>query len=69
MLEGSDPGARDTACIEIAVLKAVDVTLDRPLGDRRLVDGANTEPSGGPWPSPGRLGRTQSEDRAGEGGA
>ncbi len=27
------------ACIEIAVLKAVTVRLDRPLGDRELVDG------------------------------
>ena len=27
-------------CIEIAVLKAVDVTLDTPVGDRDIVDGA-----------------------------
>jgi hypothetical protein len=27
-------------CIEIAMLKAVNITLERPLGDREIVDGA-----------------------------
>ncbi len=31
VLEGTRPAARDMACIEIAVLKAVTVTLDEPL--------------------------------------
>lgn len=30
----------DTACIEIAELRSVDVTLDAPLGDREVVDGS-----------------------------
>lgn len=36
---GSDPEAGNVACIEIAVFKAVDVTLDEPLGGRPVVDG------------------------------
>ncbi len=38
--EGSDPSGGDVACIEIAVLKRVVITLDEPLGDREIVDGA-----------------------------
>lgn len=38
LIEGRVPTA--DACIEIAVKKAVDVPLDEPLGDRRVVDGA-----------------------------
>jgi hypothetical protein len=30
-------------CIEIAVLKAVTIKLDAPLGDREIVDGAATK--------------------------
>lgn len=36
--EGREPAAE--VCIEIAVRKAVDVTLDGPLGDRQIKDGA-----------------------------
>ena len=39
--EGSDlSGGDDVACIEIAVLKRVVISLDEPLGDREIVDGA-----------------------------
>ena len=30
-------------CIEIAVLKAITVDLDAPLGDREIIDGAATK--------------------------
>jgi hypothetical protein len=40
LYEGSAPAARNTACIEIAVKKAVEVELDEPLGGRKVVDGA-----------------------------
>ena len=40
LYEGHDPDAGDVACIEIAVLKSVTITLDRPLDGRRIVDGA-----------------------------
>ncbi|HEX6400179.1 MAG TPA: hypothetical protein VF108_06900 [Actinomycetota bacterium] len=40
LFEGHDPSAGDVACIEIAVLKEVVVSLDEPVGDRRIVDGA-----------------------------
>jgi hypothetical protein len=39
LYEGSDPDAKDTACIEIAQYKSVTITLDEDLGDRKLVDG------------------------------
>jgi hypothetical protein len=39
LFEGHDPDAQDVACIEIALLKSVTVTLDQPLGGRDLVDG------------------------------
>lgn len=34
------PGNEDVACIDIAVLLSVDITLDEPLGDRAVLDGA-----------------------------
>jgi hypothetical protein len=37
---GSDPASPDVACIEIALLMAIDVTLASPLGGRSIVDGA-----------------------------
>lgn len=40
LYEGYDPDAGDVACVEIALKKAVDVTLSRPLGGRTLIDGA-----------------------------
>lgn len=40
LLEGSDPSAGDVACIEIGVFKRVVITLDKPLGDRTITDGA-----------------------------
>lgn len=40
LYEGNDPAEPDTACIEIALLKAVKVRLDEPLDGRKIVDGA-----------------------------
>ena len=40
LYEGSDPTARDVACIDIAMLASTTVKLDQPLGDRKIVDGA-----------------------------
>lgn len=40
LFEGHDASAGDVACIEIALLKKVVVSLDAPVGDRRIVDGA-----------------------------
>ena len=40
LYEGHDPDAGDVACIEIAVLKSVTITLDHPLDGRGIVDGA-----------------------------
>jgi hypothetical protein len=40
--EGASAEKSDVVCIEIAVQKAVEITLDEPLGDRKLVDGAPT---------------------------
>ena len=31
---------KDTACIEIALLQSVDITLEAPLGDRTVLDGS-----------------------------
>lgn len=39
---GTEPGAEDVACIEIAVRYEVEVPLAAPLGDRALVDGSAT---------------------------
>jgi hypothetical protein len=40
LFEGNDPTAGDVACIEIGVYKRAVITLDSPLGDRTIVDGA-----------------------------
>ncbi len=40
LYEGNDPAEPDTACIEIALLKAVKVRLDEPVNGRKIVDGA-----------------------------
>lgn len=40
LFQGREPGSDDVACIEIAVFKAVDITLDEPLGSRPIVDGS-----------------------------
>ena len=40
LYEGHDPDAGDVACIEIAVLKSMTITLDHPLDGRSIVDGA-----------------------------
>ena len=40
LFEGRDASAGDVACIEIAVLKSVTITLDQPLAGRTIVDGA-----------------------------
>lgn len=43
LFSGNDPAAGDdVACIEIAVLKAVDVQLTQPLRGRPVVDGSRT---------------------------
>lgn len=39
LFEGRDPAHPDAACIEIAVNKAVEVSLEEPLGTRKVVDG------------------------------
>jgi hypothetical protein len=39
--EGAAADQQNVACIEIAVQKAVEITLDEPLGERQLVNGAN----------------------------
>lgn len=51
LFSGSDPAKPDSMCIEIAKLKAVDVTLAEDLAGRKLVDanavksdGGNTDP-------------------------
>lgn len=43
LFEGHDPAAADQACIEIAILKQVTVELERPVGDRTIVDGAASQ--------------------------
>lgn len=40
LYQGSDSGSEHTACIQIAVQKTTDVTLDQPLGGRTIVDGS-----------------------------
>ena len=41
LIEGSDlSGGEDIVCIEIALMKQVVITLDEPLGDRQIADGA-----------------------------
>jgi hypothetical protein len=39
LYSGHDPSAGDVACIDIAELKSVTITLDEPLGDRTIEDG------------------------------
>jgi hypothetical protein len=41
LFEGRNPAHPDAACIEIAVNKAVHVSLEAPLGGRRVVDGTD----------------------------
>ncbi len=52
LFEGSAPSDEPVACIELAKTKRTRVQLDRPLGDRELVDGADPSPgdtqAGGP---------------------
>jgi hypothetical protein len=45
LFAGSDPAHPDVACIEIAVLMAVEVHLDAPLGTRAIRDGAAPDPA------------------------
>lgn len=40
LYEGYDPAEPDAACIEIALLKGVKLTLDEPIDGRKLTDGA-----------------------------
>lgn len=40
LFEGSTPSEQDVACIELALLKETIVSLDEPLGDRTITDGA-----------------------------
>jgi hypothetical protein len=42
LFQGSDTNGADVACIDIAMLKQVTVTLDQPLDGRTIVDGAAT---------------------------
>jgi hypothetical protein len=44
VLAGPERGSEDTACVMIAELLAVEIELDEPLGDRRLVDGWRATP-------------------------
>jgi len=43
LYEGHDASAGDVACIEIAMLKKVEVRLDEPVGDREIADGASAK--------------------------
>ncbi|GGK99137.1 hypothetical protein Sme01_60360 [Sphaerisporangium melleum] len=40
LYEGQARGAEDVACIEIAVQKSTTVKLNKPLGHRKIIDGA-----------------------------
>jgi hypothetical protein len=40
LFEGHDAAAGEVACIDIGVFNRVVITLDEPLGDRTIVDGA-----------------------------
>jgi hypothetical protein len=40
LFSGHDPTEPDTACIELAQKEGVRVTLDEPVGGRKIVDGA-----------------------------
>ncbi len=41
LYEGHDPDEADTACIEVAVQRVVEVRLDEPVQGRKIVDGAD----------------------------
>ena len=41
LFEGHDPSDEDTACIEIALLKGVELELDEAIDGRKIVDGAD----------------------------
>jgi len=41
LFEGRDPAHPNAACIEIAVNKAVQISLEAPLGGRKVVDGSD----------------------------
>lgn len=41
LFEGHAPTEEDVACIELALLKQVTVTLDEPLGGRKVTDGTH----------------------------
>lgn len=41
IFEGTAGDQQNVVCIEIGVHKAVEITLEEPLGDRELVDGAD----------------------------
>lgn len=47
LFEGTMPTDEPVACIEIAVAKRVVITLDEPLGDRPIIDGAKPEEPAG----------------------
>jgi hypothetical protein len=40
LFEGHLPSDEDVACIDLGVFKTTTITLDTPLGDREIVDGA-----------------------------
>lgn len=40
LYEGHSRAAADAVCIQIAITKVTEVKLDKPLGDREIVDGA-----------------------------
>ncbi len=44
VLVGPERGSEDAVCIMLAELLAVEVELEEPVGDRRLVDGARATP-------------------------
>ncbi|GIH69174.1 hypothetical protein [Sphaerimonospora thailandensis] len=50
LYEGTDPAAKDTMCISIAIKKSTTVKLRAPLGKRKIVDGAKPKPTPEPTP-------------------
>jgi hypothetical protein len=40
LYQGSDPGSKGVACIDIGIFASVTVVLDQPLAGRTVVDGA-----------------------------
>jgi hypothetical protein len=51
-------GGGAEACIDIALLKAVDIRLDAPLGDRLVLDGAVDDAVVSPVPDAGPAGQS-----------